>query len=66
MKKFNNISDLLKIATGKTIYLMLENRYSIKVSKKDLKVTAESIVKHGTFSGLIIAENDTDIHIEIN
>lgn len=66
MKKFNSISELLKIATGKTIYLMLENRYSIRVSKKDLKLTAASIVKHGTFSGLIIAETEVTTHIEIN
>lgn len=66
MKTFANVSDLLKQATGRNLYVKLSNGYYAPVSKKDLKKIAKSMDENEVkFCGNIISDGMAHTQIEL-
>lgn len=66
MKTFTSISDLLKKATRKTIYVELSNQYFAPVQRRGLKQVASSMTNNEQkFCGEILDSKDSWIQIRI-
>lgn len=66
MVTFSNISDLLKKAAKKNLYVQLSNDYFAPISKKGIKQIATSMSKNGVkFCGNIHSEGLSHIQIEL-